>query len=368
MAGPSLQSIFGYATLTKAIHISANGIPNVLPEAFMRSKTKCVGANVRWRQFTGERRTARKVRYGAKAVRAELKDVGERSAKCIHFNESIELDPLVYAALQQPNSYDLDTTNYEVKRQTEAFGAKFGNTRIAANTLALHNGVLNFDSAGNLLNSAETTPTGNVAEVVEFGMSAANQNQLNGIISGSWALASTDIAMHLRRLKKRARRLTGLPLRYAFYGENVPSYLVNNTSVQAYLARHPQMRDKYLDGLTAGEIPDGLFNLSWVPAYEAFYEDANGTNQDIWDPDNVTFTPEPNENWWDIAEGSYQVPTTLNIQRDAVAAINSTEKVYGMGGYGVLIHNPITIESFYFDTFLPLLKNPDAIFQADVAF
>lgn len=363
MPGPSLQKIFGYATLSKAIWLTSQGVPNPLPESFMKSKTKCVGANVRWRQFTGERRTAKKVRYGAKAVKAELRDVGERSAKCIHFNESMELDPLVFKQLQGPNTYEHDPALYEVERQIESFGTKFGNTRVVAMVQTLKAGSLYFDANGNLLPSS----TG-ASETINFGMSGDNQNQLNGIISGSWAISTSDIVMQLRKLRKRARRLTGLPLRYALYGENVPSYMFNNASVQQYLARHPTIRDKYLDGLSAGEIPDGLFNFNWIPAYEAFYEDANGTNQDLWDADQVTFTPEVNENWWDVAEGSYEVPTTINIQGDGLAAMRSTKTVHGMGGYGLVIHNPVTVESYYFDTFFPLLKNPDAIFQADVAF
>lgn len=367
MAGPSLQKIFGFATLSKAIWLTTQGIPNVLPESFGKSHTKCVGDRVRWRQFTGERRVARKVRYGAKSVKAELRDVGERTAKAIHFNEEIELDPLVFKQIQSPNSYEHDTGMFEVERQVEAFGTKFGNTRIAATTLVFRNGVLNFDRDGNLLNSAATTKGGSVAEVVLFGMSALNKDQLDGIISSPWSMPTTDIVLQLRRLKKRARRLTGLPLKIAMYGENVPSYFFNNASVQQYLARHPTIRDKYVDGLSAGEIPDGLFNFRWIPAYEAFYEDSAGVNQDIWDPDAVTFLPETNENWYDVIEGSMEVPTTINIQADGVAAMRSSKTMHGMGGYGIVIHNPVTVESHYFDTFLPTLKNPDAAFMADVA-
>lgn len=367
MAGPSLQKIFGFATLSKAIYLTTQGIPNVLPESFSRSKTKCVGDKVRWRQFTGERRVAKKVRYGAKSVKAELRDVGERAAKAIHFNEEIELDPLVFKQIQSPNSYEHDTGMFEVERQVESFGVKFGNTRFASTTLVFRNGVLNFDRDGNLLNTAQTVKGGSVAEVINFGMNPLNQNQLDGIISSPWSLPTTDIVLQLRRLKKRARRLTGLPLKIALYGENVPSYFFNNASVQQYLARHPQIRDKYVEGLTAGEIPDGLFNFIWIPAYEAFFEDANQTNLDIWDPDAVTFCPEVNENWYDVIEGSMEVPTTINIQSDAVSAMRSSKTVHGMGGYGLVIHNPVTVESHYFDTFLPTLKNPDAVFQADVA-
>ena len=47
----------------------------------------------------------------------------------------------------------------------------------------------------------------------------------------------------------------------------LPDALVN------YLARNPGMRDKYLND---NELPAGLMDLTWIPGYKAFFEDANG--------------------------------------------------------------------------------------------
>jgi Phage major capsid protein E len=367
MAGPSLQAILGYATLSKAIMLTSQGVPNLLPPAFMASHTKCVGPNVRWRQFTGERRTAQRVKYGAPPVEATLRDIGERTAKAVHFNEKISLDPLIFKQLQSPNSYEHDPALFEVNRQLEAFGTKFGNTRITANCQTLKSGVLYFDTAGNLLPSATGADS---SQTINFGMNANNQGQANGIIASSWAIPTTDIVLHLRKLKKQARRLTGKPLKKAMYGENIPSYFFNNASVQQYLARHSIIREKYVDGAEAGEIPNGLFGFEWIPLYEQFYEDANATNQDVWSPDHIVFTPEVDQDWWDVIEGSYEVPTTINIQGDGMAAMRSMKTVHGMGGFGFVVPppSPPTVMSVYFDTFLGVLKNPDAIFQLDVAF
>lgn len=378
-AGPSIQKLLGFATITKSILLTTQGIPKVMPEGFYTSHDKCVRDAARWRRYTGQRRTAKKVRYGAPSVRAELKEVGEGTAKCIHFFENMEMDPLVFNALQQPNSYEHDAVMYEVNRQLEAFAMKFDNTRNAAVTIALKGGALNFDSDGNLLPTSETVvgttvtlPSGGtavVAEVINFQMNPNNQDQLNGIITSSWASPSTDIVLHIRKLKKRARRLTGYPLKICLYGENLPSYFYRNESLQQYLARHQNIRQEFLEGLEAGEMPQGLFGFQWIPAYEAFFEDQNGVNQDIWDnPDLCVFTPNVNTDWWDVLEGSFSVPTTINIVSDGMAAARSLKIVHGMGGYGCVIHDPPQVQGRYFDTFLPVLKNPDVVFQPIVAF
>jgi hypothetical protein len=62
------------------------------------------------------------------------------------------------------------------------------------------------------------------------------------------------------------------------------------------------------------------------------------------------------------------VPTTVDIQTSAVAAMNSLKLVYGMFGYGIASHNPPGVTSYYGDTFLPVIKNPEVEFIADVVF
>ena len=83
--------------------------------------------------------------------------------------------------------------------------------------------------------------------------------------------------------------MTGYPLKYAFYGLNVPSYMTQNNYVIDYLARNPKFAQKFLE---QAEIPDGLFGFTWVPVYTAFYEDASNTNQTFFSSDAVIFTPE----------------------------------------------------------------------------
>ena len=351
----------GYTALTGLIQATTSGIPNPLPEKFMSTTRDVIGDAGRYTRVTGQRRTARLGKYGASALRRELKDVGSVDVKLMHTFEEQPIPPLVMQALRNYENYEVQKMGMqEVARQVKEFTQLFVNLRIATIMQVLANGILYFDGSGNLLPSSS-----GAVETISFQMNANNQNQLNGIIAASWATASTNIPLHLRNLKKRAAQLTGYELKYAFYGVNLPTYFTTNDYVLDYLSRNPTWSNKYLES-EHGEIPDGLFGLTWIPVYNSFFEDSTGTNQEIVGVDKVIFTPDVSSDWWEVMQGSYLVPTSINITTDAGAAMNSLKQVYGMFGYGLAGHNPVTVNTFYGDTFLPVIRNPDVVFQADV--
>ena len=170
--------------------------------------------------------------------------------------------------------------------------------------------------------------------------------------------------MQIRNLKKRAAEQTGYIPKFAMYGENAPSYMTTNNFVMDYLARNDQRQDEFL---ASADIPTNMFGLTWIPGYISFYEDQNSQNQQILGADQVIFFPEISDEWWEILQGSYMVPTTINITTDAAAAIGSMRQVFGMFGYGQAAHNPPTVVTYYGDTFLPTIRNPDVVYQATVA-
>lgn len=353
----SLQQILGYVTLTGTIQATTRGIPNPFPEAFMTKTQDVVGNKGKYTRFTGQRKTARLNKYGGPAYRRNLMPVGEVDVKLFHLYEKITLDPLLMKALRSYDSYEQDRGIQEVGRHVAEFGALFQNANIATTAQVLNSGILYWDADGNLLPSSSGS-----AESHSFNMSANNQNQLNGIITASWALPTTDIPLQLRNLKKRAAQLTGYPLKYAFYGENIPTYLTQNDYVIDYLSRNPSVNVEFLQAAELGE----LFGLTWVPVYTSFFEDSADTNQAIWGADEITFTPEVSADWWEVLEGSYEVPKTIDIVTSAESAMSSMDTVYGMFSYGKAEHDPPGVSVFMGDTRLPVLKVPDAIYQADV--
>jgi hypothetical protein len=117
--------------------------------------------------------------------------------------------------------------------------------------------------------------------------------------------------------------------------------------------------------------------------YGSFFEDQNGTNQDLWGADHVTFLPafegnmpsDSEENamgeilamsdWYEMMLGTYEVPRSLAITADAMAALTNVETVLGMFAYGT-IDKYAMCSTVCGQTFLPVLKNPNVLYAADV--
>lgn len=354
----TIEQILGYLSLTGVIQEIQTGIPDNLPPEFNRVGQKVEGNAGRYTTVRGTRKTARHAMYGAAARKRELRDVATKDVKLLHSFEHLDMDPLVLQMLRAYDSYEKQTLGQqEVDRQLREFRAYFDNARLAAKYSMLSLANIYYDREGNLL------PSSSGADVtVDFGVGANNLNQLNGIITASWALANTDIPAQLRALRQRSAQQTGYQLKYAFYGANIPTYLTQNNYVLDYLARNPTMSARFLE---AAEIPDGLFGFTWVPVYTSFFEDADGTNQTFFGGDTVVFTPAIDSEVYELLEGSYMVPTSFNATADLAAALRTLKQVWGMFSYAVPIHNPVTAQMFFGDNFLPVWKVPDALYVAD---
>lgn len=355
----TLSQLLGYMPLTGLIKAVSTGIPNVLPPAFWSNPKKTLGNVGRYTVVRGTRATAKQTTYGSQARQRELRDLDIKDVKLLHTYEFIKMDLLLLQMLRNYDNYDVQNMGMqEVDRQQAEFRAYFDNLRLAAVYSMLSLGHVYFDREGNLLPSSST----NVLDI-DYQIDANHMNQLNGIIASTWATSSNDIPLQLRNLRIQAAKDTGYPLKYAFYGVNIPSYLTKNDYVKDYLSRNPAFAQKYLE---QAEIPDGLFGFTWVPVYTSFFEDQNGTNQSFFGADAVVFTPEINPLVYELMEGTFQVPTTFNATNDLAGAIDTCRAVQGMFSYGIPCHNPPTVEMFYGDTFLPIWKVPGAIYIADV--
>lgn len=354
----TIEQLLGYVYLTGVIQRIQSGIPDVLPSAFNTVKKQILGNSGRYTITFGTRKVARRAEYGSAAIAQELLGIESRDVKLLHTLEKINMDPLLLQMLRSYDSYDLQKMGIdELNRQQAEFKQRFDNLRLASVYSMLSLGAIHFDRVGNLLPSSS-----GAAVSVDYGINANNQSQLNGIITESWALANTDIPSQLRALKQRAAQLTGYPLKYAFYGKNIPSYLTQNNYVLDYLARNPPVAQKFLD---QAELPDNLFGYTWVPVYTAFYQDQDGSNQTFFGDDKVVFTPEINSTVYELMEGSYQVPSSFNATQNMASALSSMKTVQGQFSYGVPIHDPPTVSMFSGDTFLPIWKIPDTLYIAD---
>jgi len=360
----TLEQVLGYVYLCGIVEDVKTGIPDVLPPKFWANKKGTLGDQGRYTRYAGTRQTARRVEYGAPSMRRALSAVGVFDIKLMHFFEHLTLDVKLYQSLRGYDNYQPQNFGQqEVDRQAVQFRRLFDNTRLSALYSMFALGYIYFDGNGNLL------PTSSGAVVtVDYGIAAANRTTLLDvasatIITASWATASTDIPLHIRKIKETSVRRTGHPLKYALYGRNIPTYFASNTQVKEFFYRNPRMQDHFL---TTGELPDGLFGLSWIPVQEgAFFSDQDATIQNWWDADQVTFIPEPEEMLFHWMEGTYPVPTSFQPMASLQAAKESFELKQGMFAYGVPTSNPMTAELHHGDTFLPVWTTPDAMFIAD---
>lgn len=375
----SIEQVLGWLELTGEIKKTTTGIPNPLPKPFFTTTKPTDGDKGVYTTTTGQRKTAKHSKYGARPPLRELLPVGEKPVKLIHNIEEQELDPIVMKHLRSKDAFTRDLGESEVKRQVAEFKQLFVNTQIASviSMLSLTtSNQIHVDASGNLLPNS----TG-AAESYTFQVAANNQNQLNAIIAASWATVTTNIPLHLRNLRKRSLKDTGRRLGLALYGENIPTYLATNDFVKDWWIRYPQYAAQWLNGNM--EIPSGLFGFEWLPMYGSFFEDQNGTNQDLWGADHVTFLPALNtgqpsdtednakgeviamSDWYEMMLGTYEVPRSLAITADAVAAMSNVETVLGMFAYGT-IDKYAKVSTVCGQTFLPVLKNPDVMYAADV--
>ena len=359
----TLEQILGSVNLLGLIQGVTQGIPNPLPDGFMTVNKQVLGRTGRYVRVQGQRQTAKLVAYGSPAVRTGLKGIDEIDVMLLHSFEEQMIDVLTLQRLRQYDSYEVQQLGMqEVARHAANFAMKFKNLRIAVACQMLNAGAVYYDTDGNLLPSSA-----GAAVTVSAQMAAGNQTQLNmlgagSIISASWATATTNIPLQLRNLKTAFLKLTGYPAELAIYGKNVPTYFTNNDFVADYLSRNYPKATPYL---ALNELPQ-LFGFEWIPAYTSFFEDQNGTNQDIIGDDTVIFCPRPSIEWFQVIEGSYQIPNSIDIRPEQFGVASAFRTVYGDFGYSLPAASPPTYTSFFGTTFLAIPTVPNALAQADV--
>jgi hypothetical protein len=369
MSTVTLQDILGGPNLCGVIQGTATGIPSVFPPSFYQVDKTVDRDTGQYTRVYGTRTVARIAAYGSPSQQRQLKGVEAVPVKLIHSVESILLSTSDYMNLLQYDDTAAQTRGIqEVTRQVREFRANFDNLRVAALTQMLFQGAIYWDGNGNLL------PNGTGAKTVaSFSVPSGNTGQLDPLGTGtpivdtSWDNVAADIDHQILGLRQLATRISGYPIKYAFYGKNVPSYLTNNTKLQNYFVRNSSDNNQYL---SSADVPSPLLGLTWLPAYDAFFEDQTGALQGLVGDDQVVFTPEPSPDWIGWLEGTYPVPTNIGaVNMDATQSLRqNVTTAAGMFAYGILSSDPVTVKMVAGDTFLPVLKVPKAIYQATVRF
>jgi major capsid protein E len=367
MASYNINDILGGPNLVGMIQATTSGIPDPFPAEFYRVDGQVDGDTGEYTVFTGQRGTATMSAYGAPSKNAQFKNVGKQAVKLIHSIESISLPISAYINLLAYNDLSKQRLGIaEVTRQIKEFKRRFANLRVAAMTSALFSGQIYFDASGNLLptsTGAATTvnysvPSGNVGHLDPF-------NTGTPILGGTaWSNASANIDQQIQALLQAAVQLTGYELKHAFYGKNIPHYLTSNTNLGNYFYRNQSFNNGFVE---TADIPNPLLGLTWHKAYYSFFQDQNGNNQTLVGNDQILFTPDPSPEWIGVLEGSYAVPTDVGrVGPGEGSVVDRMQIAHGMFAYGRQTDDPVTAKIVAGDTFLPAIKNPQAIYIATV--
>lgn len=391
MASLSLQDVLGAPNLCGLVQTTKSGIPNPFPDEFYTVCNQVFGNQGVYFPADGTRSTATITSYGAGPNAVQQKSINGQPVVLLHSYEELNLNPLVYQSLYDYSSLSRQQMGAkEVQRQIKEFKKRLSNLRIGAMVSLLFTGKINFDRSGNLLPPGASVPAGGTS--VDFGIPTNSGTAVAGTPSnigvavdplgtgtavigsaaGSWATTTTDITKQVNGLKQASTFLTGYELTNAFYGKNVPSILANNTNTQNYMARDTVV---YVNGtgpsgpayIKSGEIPDGILGLKWGKAYQSFFKDQNNAFQGLVGDNQILFTPDYNDGWLDVMEGSYTVPMKAWEKLSDEQAMQEMQQVFGMFAYSLQSLKPPTATFCVGDTFLPTLRNPLAIFIATVA-
>lgn len=374
----AIQDILGWVALTRAVEAVRDGVPNPFPNWLftVRGEDKILGNSVKFNRTYGSRETARVVEYGAPPRHRELQDEELSEVKFLHTGEERQFSPNILSMLRDYESYDnANKAKRLVANNVKTLGTMMANSRIVAVATTLARGNVYLDSGGNILptsSGAQKTissqiDSNNIGTVVHADGSTGNIFGATG--QGSWANTSTNIPKQLRNLQESAAMDHGYVPKVALYGKNVVEYLSQNDYVLDFLARTPGMQSV---GIKDNTIPDGLFGFTWIPVWTASYtkraDSGTLTKTSLWPADGVTFLPDQSDagSFWSMFEGSYEVPTNLNITGDAMSAINSLKTVYGAFGYGRVTLSPVAVSTVFGDTFYPAVKLLDVVYIADV--
>lgn len=363
----SIQDILSWVPLTEAVEVVKTGIPKVLPPEFWTTTENVSGVNARMIEYTGTRKTARVVPYGAPAVQAEKVTLADRGIILLSSREEVAFRDELVRIFREWDDYKPQQmfAMKELSHQGEQFRTRFENLEVASTLQTLATGHNWFDVNGNLLPSSS-----GAALDVDQGIPAGNRDQLDvfgggDLLDVSWDDPTAEIARQIYAVKNAAVKKTGYRLKYAIYGQNVPGYMTANETLRYFWARNSTYNEDYL---RKNLVPEQFLDLIWVPAAEAFFDDQDGATQTIFDPDQVTFTPEINKATYTFYRGSEMVPSQWGPVSDAVAALKSLSEVFGRGRYAKLKDNPVEIIDIGFTHFLSRLKVPNGYFIADVAF
>lgn len=364
----TLQQLLGVNTMLKYVETPFGGVDSSpLPTALFTTRQPVQGKTARWMQSGNTRNVAPANIAGAPAKNVGFQARTEREATCIRaFNEQThKADTWDNLVSDQTGIQDLGAS--EIDFQSREFNRLHDNLRISGVCSSLFLNHIYLDANGDLLPSSSTSVID-----VDMRVPATNAGDLSSLSAlpstASWATDSTDILGQLEGIRKLAHQYSGRPIRYVLYGTNIMDYLATNTAIAAILQSNTPLAQAFSEnriptgfGMNGGSSSGNGPKVDWISAATLGYTDAAGTFRYWCGADQVLFLPEIDMGWWSMLEGTFPVPTTLTLPENPSPSL--FRQVRGRFSYCTIGTNPPGVTQFMGDTFLPVLTNPNAIFN-----
>lgn len=360
MASVSMADVLGAPQLCGSYETVKGGVPDIFPPAFYTVDQEVEGNKGSYFQSDGQRQTSRLTAYGASSTSVQLKGTTEVPVILYHVAENFTVPMTKMAGLIRPDSSGSDLLIdekgvKEISKHVKNSVIRVRNLKTAVLGQLFSLGNNYWDGVGNLLPSSSGAKTTSASQIA-----AANIGALTSVLSGqlAWGNPASDIEDTLIQLDQLAMDSTGYPIRYAIYGRNIPKYMSNNSKMTAYLARNPVANDLYVKN--SGIAPLG--NMTWIPGYQSSFRDQNDVTQRIVGDDQVTFVPEPDTSWLGWINGSTPIPGSIDIEKDAMAALANVQFVHGDYMYAMVSADPVALKLVFGTTSLPTIRVPKAVF------
>lgn len=365
---PTVEQILSVDNLMGLIKTVKSGIDaGVIPDSFRRSRTDIPGVTGVYRRVEGNRSTATVSGYGSPAKEVDQQGISEVPIKLLHSFEKVSFGGELLMHLQNEDAPGVQQRAMRtIARQEKEFSTRFENLRIAAICSLLSLGYIYFDANGNLLFSASEA-----AYTVDFGIPDSHRDQIAkgaasaDLLTGDWiSNIDADIPTQIRNLRQDSLNTTGYPLNFAFYGSDVPDAFYDNIKIDEAMMRNQEYQSAKMNGT----LPQNFMDLTWIPLHTQYAFDESGTKQTLTPSDAIIFVPDPDSvDWWDVVEGGYVIPTETGVSQITASQLaGQMREVSGRFSYSAVTHNPVGIDLYAGDTVIPVIKNPNAIYIADI--
>ena len=298
---------------------------------------------------------------GGDANMLQPADAKKRRGVLFHLFNGITFGKAVHEAIAEPGSKTLDLKGtMEVQRQMQHFRERHLITKEVVLSKIITKGKVVFNNKTKVI---EEAAAGGDDTVIDLGVAASHQGDLNGLRQGTLFDPDWDILAFFRRVRTQA------------LAENVPTptdvwlsaanleYLLNNTQYQLWAAKNGRDSEQAL----RGEVVEGVFGKRWH-FIEGGYQDAGGTIRNYMPDDMMILTPPVNTGWLKASRGGVLVPTNTGLVTDVEAALRAEQWVYGEHAYACveLKEGRTRYNAYAGDCFGLNFIEPGAIWQMDL--